>query len=40
MKLVTTALEWTYEAGLTDVKEEMLEQAAELLMLRRDTFRR
>jgi hypothetical protein len=39
MKLVTTALEWTYEAGLTDVKEEMLEQAAELLMLRRDTFR-
>jgi hypothetical protein len=26
-------------AGLTDVKEETLEQAAELLMLRRDTFR-
>ena len=39
MKLVTTALEWTYEAGLTDVKEETLEQAAALLMLRRDTFR-
>ena len=39
MKLVTTALEWTYEAGLTDVKEETLEQAADLLMLRRDTFR-
>lgn len=39
MKLVTTALEWTYEAGLADVQEETLEQAAELLMLRRDTFR-
>ena len=26
-------------AGLTDVKEETLEQAADLLMLRRDTFR-
>lgn len=26
-------------AGLTDVQEETLEQAAELLMLRRDTFR-
>ncbi len=39
MKLVTTALEWTYEAGKTDVKEETLEQAASLLMLRRETFR-
>ena len=39
MKLVTTALEWTYEAGQTDVQEETLERAAELLMLRRDTFR-
>ena len=39
MKLVTTALEWTYEAGKTDVQEETLEQAADLLMLRRDTFR-
>ena len=39
MKLVTTALEWTYEAGLADVKEETLEQAADLLMLRRDTAR-
>ncbi len=39
MKLVTTALEWTYEAGLTDVQEETLEQAADLLMLRHDTFR-
>lgn len=39
MKLVTTALEWTYEAGLTDVKEKTLEEAADLLMLRRDTFR-
>ena len=26
-------------AGLTDVKEETLEEAADLLMLRRDTFR-
>lgn len=39
MKLVTTALEWTYEDGQTDVQEETLERAAELLMLRRDTFR-
>lgn len=39
MKLVTTALEWTYEAGQTDVQEETLERAAELLMLRRDTIR-
>ncbi|GHO58358.1 hypothetical protein [Ktedonobacter robiniae] len=30
---------WTYEAGKTNVKEETLEQAAELLMLRRYTFR-
>ena len=39
MKLVTTALEWTYEAHETDVRAETLEQAAELLVLRRDTFR-
>src|SRR2546421_11736259 len=39
MKLVTTALEWTYEANETDVRAETLEQAAELLVLRRDTFR-
>jgi hypothetical protein len=39
MKLVTTALEWTYQAHETDVRAETLEQAAELLVLRRDTFR-
>jgi hypothetical protein len=39
MKLVTTALEWAYEAHETDVRAETLEQAAELLVLRRDTFR-
>jgi hypothetical protein len=39
MKLVTTALEWTYQAGETDVKAETLEQAASLLVLRRDTLR-
>src|ERR1700756_280668 len=27
MKLVTTALEWTYEDGQTDVQEETLERA-------------
>jgi len=39
MKLVTTALEWSYEAGDTDVKAETLQAAAELLVLRRDTLR-
>jgi hypothetical protein len=39
MKLVTTALEWSYEAGETDVKAETLQAAAELLVLRRDTLR-
>ena len=39
MKLVTTALEWSYEAGDTDVRAETLEKAAELLVLRRDTLR-
>jgi hypothetical protein len=39
MKLVTTALEWTDEAGDTDVRAETLEKAAELLVLRRDTLR-
>ncbi|HSX80841.1 MAG TPA: ATP-binding protein [Candidatus Saccharimonadia bacterium] len=38
MKLVTTALEWTYEAGETDVQTGTLEQAAQLLVLRRDTL--
>ncbi len=39
MKLVTTALEWSHAAGETDVKTEMLESAASLLVLRRDTLR-
>ena len=39
MKLVLTALEWSYEAKAADVQVEWLEQAAELLVLRRDTFR-
>jgi type II secretory pathway predicted ATPase ExeA len=39
MKLVTTALEWTYQAGEPDVRAETLKEAAELLVLRRDTFR-
>lgn len=38
MKLVTTALEWTYSAGETDVRAETLELAASLLVLRRDTL--
>ena len=38
-KLVTTALEWSYQAGDTDVRPETLEKAAELLVLRRDTLR-
>jgi AAA domain len=39
MKLVTTALEWSYEAGDTDVQAETLQAAAELLVLRRETLR-
>ncbi len=39
MKLVTTALEWTYEANAPDVQAQTLEDAASLLVLRRDTFR-
>src|SRR5438309_6823312 len=39
MKLVTTALEWSHQAGDTDVKAETLQAAAELLVLRRDTLR-
>lgn len=39
MKLVTTALEWAYTDGETEVSAERLEKAVELLMLRRDTFR-
>ena len=38
MKLVLAALEWSYEAKSTDVQEKWLEQAAELLALRHDTF--
>lgn len=39
MKLVTTALEWSYEASETNVRSETLAKAAELLVLRRDTLR-
>jgi type II secretory pathway predicted ATPase ExeA len=39
MKLVTTALEWSYQAEETDLRAETLEQAASLLVLRRDTLR-
>jgi AAA domain len=39
IKLVTTALEWSYQAGETDVRAETLEKAASLLVLRRDTLR-
>jgi hypothetical protein len=38
MKLVTTALEWTYQAREADVRAETLEQAASLLVLRKDTL--
>ena len=38
MKLATAALEWTYQAGETDVRAERLQLAAELLVLRRDTL--
>jgi hypothetical protein len=36
MKLVKTALEWSYEVKSTDVLVEMLEKAASLLVLRRN----
>ena len=39
MKLVVTALEWSYAAGETDVRVETLQAAAELLTLRRDAIR-
>ncbi len=39
MKLVTTALEWSYAAGEMDVRAETLQAAAELLTLRRDAIR-
>ena len=39
MKLVTTALEWSYFAGETDVVPSRLKSAAELLVLRHDTLK-
>ena len=39
MKVVTTALEWTYEAQDTEVGAKWLKSAAELLVLRDDTAR-
>src|SRR3989440_11350125 len=39
MTLVTTALEWSYEAKAADVLAEMLEKAASLLVLHRDTLK-
>ncbi len=39
MKLVTTALEWSYAAGETNVRAETLQAAAEMLTLRRDAVR-
>jgi hypothetical protein len=39
MKLVTTALEWSYLAGETDVVPARLKSAAELLVLRHDTLK-
>ncbi len=39
MKLITITLEWSYEARDCDVRAETLKKAAELLLLRRDTFR-
>jgi hypothetical protein len=39
MKLVTTAMEWSYEAGETEVSAETLQAAAELFTLGRDTIR-
>ena len=38
-KLITTALEWSYLDGETDVRAERLKSAAELLVLRHDTAR-
>jgi len=39
MKLVTTALEWSYLAGETDLVPSRLKSAAELLVLRHDTLK-
>ena len=38
LKLVTTALEWAYADGDTEVRAETLERAVELLVLRRNTL--
>ncbi len=38
MKLVTTALEWSYVQGEKDVSPKHLEAAAEQLTLRRDVM--
>src|SRR5260370_2452002 len=38
MKLVTTALEWAYADGDTEVRAETLERAVELMVLRRNTL--
>jgi hypothetical protein len=38
MKLVTTALKWSYAKGEADVTSKHLKAAAELLTLRRDTI--
>jgi hypothetical protein len=38
VRLVTAALEWSYEAKTRDVQAELLEKAASLLVLRRDTL--
>ena len=39
MKLVTTALEWSYAIGEKDVNPKRLQAAAELLTLHRDVIR-
>ena len=39
MKLVTTALKWSYAQREADVTSKHLKAAAELLTLRRDTIR-
>jgi hypothetical protein len=39
MKLVTTALEWSYAIGEQNVSPKMLEAAAEQLALHRDVIR-
>ena len=38
MKLITTALEWSYAAAQQDVSPKHLEAAAEQLTLRRDVL--